>query len=473
MPTDASYPARRSWLLWILHPKLSIPVLLAAILIAAPFVYRVARIASVPEIGDPFDVEAFIAAHSPEGPNAFDDFLQAEVSLVPHPSGDTALQELQIVLRAGWDGVSHDTSSWHQANAEAIRRTREGTLREDGFSIPLRERDFLSASPFRTKLRLLAFLLILDAARAEHDDRLEDAVASGLALLRMSGHIIRHGSTLEHVIGLGYHRDAACSLMRTARDPEMSAVALRMLAAEVDRIEGDLPPISVAVSVDYLATMGFLSMWSQEPDAEGALERARHFLGGEPEYSTRLIRQGVAHQLRYCDLPAKDLPSFLAEGKLFDDAGATLPGGHLTGPEIEHRFFQASNGKLDTFLEDVARIVVRRAYGMADRDCLRTALALEIYRREQSGFPEELSELVPWGLLSEVPINPVDSAGGHLKYRRVSDGAVLWCKAPQGDNHAEEIIDSLLSRHSGRDAYGVRFYLESPPAEAELPQVIY
>ena len=58
-------------LLFLLSPKVAIPLMILLGLLAAPFMYRMQRINKLPDIGDPFGVEAFGTGEITDEENAF------------------------------------------------------------------------------------------------------------------------------------------------------------------------------------------------------------------------------------------------------------------------------------------------------------------------------------------------------------------------------------------------------------------
>jgi hypothetical protein len=68
--------------------------------------------------------------------------------------------------------------------------------------------------------------------------------------------------------------------------------------------------------------------------------------------------------------------------------------------------------------------------------CLRVLLAVERYRLQTGAWPAKLEELTP-GLLKAVPLDPFD--GKLLRYRRFSDGIVVYSVGPDSTDDGGEV----------------------------------
>ncbi|MCH7688306.1 MAG: hypothetical protein IH899_16765, partial [Planctomycetes bacterium] len=87
VPKEPSRTLR--WLLFLLSPKVAIPLMILLALLTAPFMYRMHRINMLPDIGDPFDVEAFGTVEITDEENAFVEYRAAskllrEMELYPN-----------------------------------------------------------------------------------------------------------------------------------------------------------------------------------------------------------------------------------------------------------------------------------------------------------------------------------------------------------------------------------------------------
>ena len=69
-PKISNKPSRKvRLLLFLLSPKVAIPLMILLALSAAQFMYRTYQINKLPDIGDPFDVKAFSTVEIPDEEN--------------------------------------------------------------------------------------------------------------------------------------------------------------------------------------------------------------------------------------------------------------------------------------------------------------------------------------------------------------------------------------------------------------------
>lgn len=146
-----SLAEKPSRLLWWLHPKVALPLTLLGLLLVAPFLYRGYRISRVPDIGDPFNVEAFGTVNIAPADNAMTQYALATTLLrsegIPgtpiwrlrKKRGPKAGPSLPKLWRNGWT-----TTSRHWPNggkgpscrkrSPFSRRTSDSLRRSKSFS---------------------------------------------------------------------------------------------------------------------------------------------------------------------------------------------------------------------------------------------------------------------------------------------------------------------------------------------------
>ncbi|MCC7421379.1 MAG: hypothetical protein IT428_13930, partial [Planctomycetaceae bacterium] len=119
--------ARPAWYVRMLNPRGAVPIALVLLLLAAPFVYREWLIAGLPDPGDPFDVEAFLAANPavPRDDNAIADYIAAEEAI--HGDATDFSTELLGELTFEHDAISPAAWDWLASNRRALELWEAGT----------------------------------------------------------------------------------------------------------------------------------------------------------------------------------------------------------------------------------------------------------------------------------------------------------------------------------------------------------
>lgn len=102
LPPDenlSDHPNWRHWTWW-LRPIVALPLALFVLLLLSPFLVRGWYLAKVPDIADPFDVEAFLSETVDDKDNAFVDYHAARALFV---SDNSLTDDERQELEAGWD----------------------------------------------------------------------------------------------------------------------------------------------------------------------------------------------------------------------------------------------------------------------------------------------------------------------------------------------------------------------------------
>jgi len=296
--------------------------------------YRTSQIYALPDVGEPFDVEAYCGRLPPSDDAAI--YYRRSISKLKVPE-----VVLTGVLLPDWEEITEDERAWVLANSEAITLWREGTTRRGmsylGLEMPF-QRDLEGIVSSVTKGRVFAQFALLEASRSEHAGEMTSALDWCLALLRFSRHLEMHAELISRSLAIPLHRMAQDALDRWAADPRVNASLLRSALDQVLTIEAMTPPPSESLKADYLAALNQLTTSGAalqlgrsgrgDPESEWYLRlpavlHARWFLNGDPERTRRVLRMLFANWLAQCDKPWDARPMFVSELRLYDDPGAS------------------------------------------------------------------------------------------------------------------------------------------------------
>jgi hypothetical protein len=422
------------FLLWALNPKVAVPLLIVVVLLAAPFIYRSSQLAGLPDIGDPFDVEAFGTVEISDDENAFIEYIDATALLVltaiePH----TALEKVQA---AGWSAADEEIRSLLDDNRAAMNVWREGTRKPDAlYHQPYTVR-FDTLLPVTRELRNFASLALLEGSRLEAEGDLTEAWQWFRAIFRCSRHKGQHGTMIDRLGGASMYIIAAEAMEKWSRDPRVTAAQLRE-ALKATRADYELTPRTSTIykvgylvwqkSAQELTPSELIRLLRSHRVSRGIPEelvRVQLFLKNEPQMAHRVAQHAFTNMLEHLDKPRHARPPQTHSQRLFQ----TPPSKSLSTTTLSAEQIEASIQR-----SPVARELLERLYSADDaagreqarQAALVVALAVQIYRREQGEFPDKAEDLLN-GILNELPTDPYGKAGETMHYRRDPTGFTVW-----------------------------------------------
>ena len=136
----------------LLQWKFVIPFMIVLTLVTGPLVYRSYLLNGIPDIGDPFDVEAFGTVNLPDTENARVEYEAAMALIVPLPTGSGVDTELNRALDNGWDYASPAIRKWLDDNRPAMKQWKRGTAKTDFLYVQPKDLNIATLLPL-TSLR--------------------------------------------------------------------------------------------------------------------------------------------------------------------------------------------------------------------------------------------------------------------------------------------------------------------------------
>jgi hypothetical protein len=398
-------------------------LLLAAVALAgstAFLTWWTTTLMGLPDVGDPFDVEAF-SRPIPDETNAFVLYKQAAAIL---PNSAAAPRQYD------WKTASPGEKDWLDRSREALSIWRKGTERPDALYLDPSIMTFETKVDVAQSLRSFCHLALLEGSRLEDAGDMEGSLDWSLALLRCSRHCGRRGTFIERLIGVAMHRLASDRLVRWAADPRVDARLLRraldasiatdtMTAPNSDGLKveclsllrsiGD-PELMIKVHVDWRGP-------NSQAESNGLFGmgrwksnwiRVRRRSINDPERSRRVIRMIFANWLAYCDLPPSRQPPkaiiLMPSTTLTGPARAILSDLFAAGPEApaaaralppeKLAAWFASTVDAEACMPAAGSIQKAIARERSAQDALLFTLAKELYRREHGCDPEKNEDLV-------------------------------------------------------------------------------
>jgi len=405
------------------------------------------RNASMPDVGEPFDVRSFVSVSIPDDRNAFTYYRGATELFVGEPATATrggpqgvgSRDNFEETMEKGWPLANDDYRRWLSANRPALDLWRRGTECSQALEIPPAELGLLNL-PDCGPPRRLARLSLLEAARVSAEGPPAEAWTWYRAALRFSRHVGMHAATLGRLVGIGAHATCVDPVLRWSSRRELTASNLRQALADVLAIDGMTPPLSDNLKAEYL----FCCANVEESTAGWSGVALR--LTGYRERMHRSLNLIYANWLSQADRPRFQRTAAAGrEWMLFEIGPAARPNPKVLSPaEIENRCGLPEHST-EAALVSLLMPNIVSFFEAVDRERARQAalvlgLALELYHREHGQFPAALDELVKERYLKSIPADPFGH-GEPFHYRREADGrqgAVLWSVWSDGiDQHGK------------------------------------
>ena len=429
--SDASASATSkavSCVLWLLHPKVAIPLVLILSLISAPLVYRAIRLAKVPPVDEPFDTKSVLDFEVPDADNAFVEYRAASVLHVEYAGipGDPQRSREEFDKADCWEHATEPVRKWLAANRPFMELWRKGTSKPDAQYVRAGEMRADTLLPVVQEAREFSRLVRMEASRLLVEGQPDEAWDWLQTSFRMSRQLGRHGVVIERLVGVATHSLTSEGMVQWANDPHVTADLLRRAMQELSDEQKRTPPLSDCLKTEYLSEM---ATWKSL--SPGPADPTLNVLTGESDLNERIFRHLFGNWLAQADLPRQQRTK-------------TLPGLFVFEPAAANVKTQPSASEVSDYVRAsvFGAMIVPAGQGLftaTDREAARdtvllTVLALELFVREHGHYPEKLDELVP-DFLPAFPEDTHTPTKMPLRYRRDADGALIYSV---GDNGTDD-----------------------------------
>ncbi len=431
-----------AWILWLLHPKVAIPLVVALLLTAAPLIYRAIRISRVPPVAEPFDTKSFLKFVVPEEDNAFVEYRAAHVLYVEYagiPSdSQRSNDEFDKAQSDGWEYATEPVRKWLDANRPFMELWKKGTAKPDAQYYRASEYQIDTLLGADDDARQFAQLVRLESSHLLAERKPDEAWEWLRTGFRMSRHVGRRGCLIERFVGMATHSISASGIVEWAKDSSVTANQLRQAMKELREEQKQVGLISDNLKIEYLSMKSLLFADTSPigiipvrfPDSP-RLDHAYLFFNGEPELSQQVARYIFSNWLSQADKPRSQRTKQAPNLGLFEP-DPTILAPQPTMNELSQYIRESILLKLWLPPGNTLLVAMDRE---AERDrVLLAVFALELFSREHGHYPEKLDELVPDFLLA-VPEDTHAPPKTPLRYRREGDGALIYSV---GDNGTDD-----------------------------------
>jgi hypothetical protein len=420
--------------LWVLQPKVGLPLALLLCLATSPFVYRATRLSGLPDCRHPFDVEAFGTQEVPDAENAFIEYRKAAKRFKRLPNDQADYESLDKALKEGWGEANTNVQTWVADNRACLAIWRRGTEKSDALNHQPKDVTFNTLLPVVDVARDFARSARLEGSRLEEAGDFDKAWSWYYAIFRNSRHFGMRGVFIERLVGISIHTMAAEATAKWARHDELTPQQLRLAITDLQVAYPLSAPASVAFKVEYLSLMHSIDRLPllEYSDTPWELGETELFFNNEPEMGRRVIRQVFTNWLAEIDKPRHlRRPQVLGQLGLYErDPTITYDPASLPPEQIEE--FAERSLFASSMLLFMPTTEKRFSDEQARQAALITMLALRLHQLETGNLPATLDDLVEAGILESVPIDPWHPTGKPLRYLRKGETVTVYSLGENG-----------------------------------------
>lgn len=420
LPSDNSHSACPNWRhrTWWLRPVVTLPLVL---LLLSPFLIRAWHLANVPDIADPFDVEAFLSETVDDKDNAFVDYHAAQALVVPNSH---LTFEERNEIDDGWEQTSPPVRAWLDANLPALERWRIGTEKTDAVDGNLRSDTGISL-PNSGPARDIAELAWLQGECMQSEGRMVEAWNWYRAVHRFSRHVAQRKDCIGRTLGCSLHGQTAKRIVHWASDPRTNIDDLQLALRQLESDFRLTRPFSELLKVTYVDLPKYFALWDESRcliccPANWRDDPFVRFCRAQPKVTIRWEKMVIENWLCGWEQPRRLHRRIRIVGgtPVLD---LTAPKSGISGIQIQNRAAFTDHPGVTDFAETLDDVDTE----LARQEMLRLSLACQIWVRHHGTFPKSLHDVVP-GILPTLPVDPFDQVGAGFRFVHEGDGVVIY-----------------------------------------------
>jgi len=447
------------------------------------FLWREYRVWSIPDIGEPFDVAAFLEGYRDPEQNAMLDFLKAEELLFSYEDlsyagveedarhyqkhyedesyiGYEFLEPDLIAAQHDWKFANRFMQQYLKANLPALElylkaygknhvllTVPDGVDLEPGVqTYAEKEAGIIFGSP--TPLRSLLPFLLLRASQLAHEGKHDEAldIFKGIHDAERQ---MRTGEFSDAFNGALFCTKADTQLFSYLSHENLTGPQLKQFFTELNEIHSQVSLPSVQIKWEYFLGR---NLFASLLENSGYVGRFYQY-SNEEKCLCKIQSLWIHHLWDYCDLPAWERPRMEthqlspvnpAQKKVFDleEQERNLlhypVEGNLSHNGVEYSVAELIESAESVVFPDMMFMSIPQMLKPggpydrieAKRQALFTAILLQIYHREEGEVPEKVADLIP-RFVEKLPGDPFNQ-GQPFKYRQSEEGAIIWSLGPNG-----------------------------------------
>ena len=382
-------------------------------LIGGVLIWRATSLNNLPDVGDPFDVKAFVrSSWVAESEDAFVLYRKAGEAM-KNSTVTNNWNLMWLAVRSGWTKAPPEVREWTESNREALKIWREGTKRPGGIPERLEKMGRFDETPLNHKLYYLGQAALLEGSKFQEAGDLAGALEWYLAAARSCHHLSNKSRLSWRQTAENIGDQTRDRLIAWAFDPRTNATLLRKALDEVLSLDARTPPTSDALKAEYISlirSVGDPSRMVKESGSQlnlsysheqtGRWLAAYILLRREPERARRVVQLFFANWLAQCDKPVASRPRLIGNDPRYPIWGVYVadptaaPGARAIAPE---RLFAWLDSTMLTW-----RVLTMYPMNFPDafrdrqsRSVLIVTLAEQLYQRETGRESPSVQALVP------------------------------------------------------------------------------
>lgn len=410
--------------------------------IAMPFVFRIVCVWQVPDVVLPFDVEDIIQDDIPDDENAFIAYEMISRRMKqPVPTGDNSNPTAAGTNSTASPSTEEKLQQLYAYDEQLLADyIRAGKLPR-AFGPSLRTVDYWCSLDLHQEIRAIARHFSAVALTLEHLGNLDLAWECLRANLQAGIHVEHPHMFISELVGIAVRAITGDGIIHWAANPAVTAEQLRTAKGDLTVEYSRRSTALTGLKSEYLTMRNSMKrleivdeIWPNPggPASSNELRIAKRVLlwfCGQPESMVRTYRQLILNNSLQLDKPLshRSRSSDIAGITVYElDPTVSLQPGQLNYAQLQKvlgsdaLFFRLNTA----FVPANGQYARARLRDDARYQSLLVVLAAQQFQRVHGAFPEKLEQLVP-DYLEQLPIDPMDVAGGVMNYRREPDGTAL------------------------------------------------
>lgn len=400
------------------------------------------RATAIPDLGEPFDVRAFLADVPQDreatflireaakemqerrklADNSTKDVPKenAELPALEENHEPTMYEQAEKAMKEGWPKDDDKLDRWLDILFagdwdEKLYQVRDMPL---AVLVNLRTINYGTLLPEVQECREACFLLNVRAARWQSQGKQAEALEDMLTALALANHVRNYGPTISLLVGNSIEAITLEQLDRWLAKGKPGSELLRQALQQMTEYEQRVPPIEQTLHVEYLTALHSLDnidlllgerfsplvkLSRQVPWEKERQWRFLHFLGQlDQEYLAVLPDQRYAlEKIQERGQP----PYYLAATRSSEEIQATGPAHRLIEAAGGLHRIIGSEGWSTGYRVYDNYLFRARFWGIYHRRAAQLKIALALYEAERGHAPAHFQQLVP-RYLPELPVNP-------------------------------------------------------------------